>query len=51
MYFIFLRWVNLRAIKRLIDTDELKIENFSSLKVAFLYLTKSFSFIKEANNS
>ncbi|KAL9432609.1 hypothetical protein AB3S75_027606 [Citrus x aurantiifolia] len=25
-------WVNLRAIKRLIDTDELKIENFSSLK-------------------
>lgn len=25
-------WVNLRAIKRLIDTDELKIENFSSSK-------------------
>lgn len=25
-------WVNLRAIKRLIDTDELKVENFSSSK-------------------
>lgn len=25
-------WVNLRAIKRLIDTDELKFENFSSSK-------------------
>ena len=32
------RWVNLRAVKRLVDTDALKIENYTVSKVPFLLI-------------
>jgi hypothetical protein len=37
-FFVLYRWVNLKAIRRLVDTNALKIENLSVSKV-YLYFT------------
>ena len=33
---LFLRWINLKAIKRLVDTGALKLDDLSTLKVLFV---------------